>query len=154
MHTVIQAVIPLFGIILVGYLAGLFKSLGTSSAKTLNAFVMKFPLPILIFASIAHAPLSDIFNLPFIAAFSIGLFLPLFFVFAMSCIFYKETHTKSVMRALAVSFPNVGFMGIPLLGALFGKEGILIASVSVFLSVFQMIFAILIALHSLLRQSF
>lgn len=144
MSIIIQAVIPLFCIILVGYLAGRFKSCGVSSAKVLNAFVMKFPLPILVFGSIANESLDRIFNLPFVGAFLIGLFLPLFIVLWISRVIYKETLTKSVMRSMAVSFPNVGFMGIPLLGTLFGKEGVLIASVSVFLSVFQMIFTIII----------
>lgn len=144
MKIIIQAVIPLFCIILVGYLAGRFKSLGTASAKPLNAFVMKYPLPILIFASIAREPLYNVFNFPFICAFLAGLFLPQLIVLWVSRMLYQETLTKSVLRAMAVSFPNVGFMGIPLLGALFGKEGILIASISVFLSVFQMLFTIII----------
>src|SRR3990167_9965478 len=65
MEILLNAIIPLFCIILIGYLAEKFHILGQSSFKILNEFVIKFPLPILIFSSIAGKHIKEIFNLPF-----------------------------------------------------------------------------------------
>ena len=143
MEILLNAIIPLFCIILIGYLAEKFHILGQSSFKILNEFVIKFPLPILIFSSIAGKHIKEIFNLPFMGAFSLVLFIPYATVLWLSQKLNEEPISKSAMRALAVSNPNSGYIGIPVLGVLFGEQGIMIAAVASFLTVFPSIITIL-----------
>ena len=144
MDVIIQVVIPLFAITLLGYLIGRFKILGTRSAKVLNAFVMKIPLPILVFGAIASEPIEKVFNWPFVIAFFLALFIPYLIALWIGCVRKNESISKSALRALAYSFPNTAYMGIPLLGALFQKEGVLIASIGTFLTVFLILLTIIL----------
>lgn len=143
MGILLNAIIPLFCIILVGYLAEKFQVLGQNSFKILNEFVIKFPLPILIFSSIAGNHIKEIFNIPFMAAFSLSIFIPYAIVLWLSQKLKRESISTSAMRALTVSNPNSGYIGIPVLGVLFGEQGILIAAVASFLTVFPSITTIL-----------
>ena len=49
MGALINVVLPVFGIILTGYLAGRFKALGSDSAAAINRFVFYFALPAALF---------------------------------------------------------------------------------------------------------
>ena len=135
MDVIIQALIPLFSIILLGYLVGRFKILGMNSAKVLNTFVMKIYLPILVFSAVATEPLHRVLNGPFVLAFLLALFIPYIISFIIGRFHGAESISKSALRALAYSLPNTGYMGIPLMHALFGSEGVLIASIATFLTV-------------------
>ena len=69
MNALINIVLPVFGIILTGYLAGRFEALGPESAAALNRFVFYFAVPANLFVFTARAPIDKIFNWPFIGAF-------------------------------------------------------------------------------------
>src|SRR6266702_3103140 len=77
MNALINVVIPVFGIILTGYLAGRFVVLGPESAAALNRFVYYFAIPAALFIFAARAPIDRIFNWPFIGAFVSGSVLTL-----------------------------------------------------------------------------
>ena len=77
MDALINVVLPVFGIILTGYLAGRFEALGPESAAALNRFVFYFALPTALFVITARAPIDKIFNWPFISAFIGGALLTL-----------------------------------------------------------------------------
>ena len=62
MNALINVVLPVFGIIVTGYLAGRFEALGPDSAAALNRFVFYFALPTVLFVITARR----IFNWPFI----------------------------------------------------------------------------------------
>ena len=69
MDALINVVVPVFGVVLTGYLAGRFGVLGSDSAAALNRFVFYFALPPALFIYMARAPVEKIFNWPFIGAF-------------------------------------------------------------------------------------
>lgn len=77
MDALINVVLPVFGIILTGYLAGRFEALGPESAAALNRFVFYFALPCALFIFTARAPSDKIFNWPFIGAIVSGALLTL-----------------------------------------------------------------------------
>ena len=61
MH-IISIILPVFGVILLGYLARKFKILRERTSVVFNNFVYYFALPFLIFDSIAKADKSVVFN--------------------------------------------------------------------------------------------
>src|SRR5260370_20960279 len=77
MNALINVVLPIFGIILTGYLAGRLEVLGRDSAAALNRFVFYFAVPPALFIATARAPIDKIFNWPFIGAFVGGSVLAL-----------------------------------------------------------------------------
>ena len=72
METLVTVTIPVFGIILTGYLAGKFSLLSEHSAKAINAFVYYFSLPALLFLLTTKADFAEIANFSFILVFSLN----------------------------------------------------------------------------------
>ena len=66
-------ILPLFGIMLAGYLAGRFQVLTEGSSLILNQFVFVVSLPALIFISLSRVPVGDFFNWPFLGVLGGGM---------------------------------------------------------------------------------
>lgn len=139
MEAVVNIVLPVFGIVLCGYAAGRMKLLGPGSSEALNGFVYWVALPALFLQGLAKAPLGLIFDWPLIAAFLGGIAV----VFALSLIVARLLFPGSLgahaLHALAASFPNSGYMGIPLFLLAFGEAGslpVIIANVAQSITVF------------------
>ena len=62
MDAILNVSLPVFAIILGGYLAARGGLLGQGSTVALNAFVYYFALPPLLFMSMARVPLAEIFH--------------------------------------------------------------------------------------------
>jgi hypothetical protein len=69
MNVIFEVVLPVFGIIITGYLAGRFRVLGGDAASAINRLVFYFALPALLFTYTAKAPVAESLNWPFIGAF-------------------------------------------------------------------------------------
>jgi predicted permease len=102
MNALINVVIPVFGIILTGYLAGRFGVLGPESAAALNRFVYYFAIPCATFIFAARAPIDIIFNWPFIGAFSSGSVLTLLIALIVGRLWFRHD-TATLRRSRAVS---------------------------------------------------
>ena len=125
MNALINVVIPVFGIILTGYLAGRFGVLGPESAAALNRFVYYFAIPCALFIFAARAPIDIIFNWPFIGAFSSGSVLTLLIALIVGRLWFRhDTATLSVAGVTAV-FGQVIGIGLPLLLRAYGPDGVL-----------------------------
>ena len=73
MTAILDVVLPVFAIMLAGYLAGRLRLLGDASSEALNGFVYYGAMPALFFVSMAGAPLAEAFDGPFLAAFGGGM---------------------------------------------------------------------------------
>ena len=49
MDSILNVVLPVFGLVLTGYIAGKIGVLGKASSEALNGFVFYFSLPVLLF---------------------------------------------------------------------------------------------------------
>ena len=54
----LNVALPVFGIVLAGYLSGRFQLLGRNSSEALNSFVYYFALPPYLFIATARAPVA------------------------------------------------------------------------------------------------
>jgi len=126
LQPVFNIVLPVFAIILAGYLAGRLRLLGPASAEALNRFVFYFALPPLLFISTARVDAADLMRGPFIGAYLGGLLLT--FVLAMIGARFLFGHRRrdwAAMHGMAAVFANTGYVGIPLFLAAFGPERLL-----------------------------
>lgn len=69
MQAILNVVLPVFGLILAGVLAGRFQLLGQDSSEALNRFVYFFALPAVLFVGMARVPVEKSANLPFLGAY-------------------------------------------------------------------------------------
>ncbi|HLX15975.1 MAG TPA: AEC family transporter [Bradyrhizobium sp.] len=136
MGALINVVLPVFGIILTGYLAGRFKALGSDSAAAINRFVFYFALPAALFSITARAPIDRIFNWPFIGAYVSGVLLTvLISVIAGRFWFHHRDAATLSIVGLTAGWGNVGYMGLPLLVTAYGPDGALPTIVSIVSSI-------------------
>ena len=121
MRPVIEAVLPVFAIILIGFGAGRYRLLGPASSDALNRFVYFIALPVLLFHALARTKPEQIFNLPFLAAYIGGQSLLLLIAGSLALVAFRRPLQEASLFAMASVFGNTGYMGIPLAAAAFGE---------------------------------
>lgn len=136
MQAVLNVALPVFGIILCGYLAGRVKLLGASSSEAINAFVYWFALPPLIFIGMAETPVDKIFHLDFIVTVSLGIVLTGLVATLGSRYLFGNRGPSNGLHAMSAFFSNTGYMGIPLFIAAFGEDRVLPAVTATVLNMF------------------
>jgi malonate transporter and related proteins len=134
MIAVLNVVLPVFGIILAGYLCGRFGVLGNASSEALNAFVYYVALPALFFVSMARVPLAETFNWPFLIAYGGGALIAALIAVFAGRFWFKNRLAEQGLHGLAAIFSNTGYVGIPLLITAFGPEAALPAIIATVLN--------------------
>ena len=125
MQAVINVVLPVFGIILAGYLTGRVRLLGEDSSRALNGFVFYVALPALFFISMARVDLSDPNLGPFLTAVGGGMAATFVLAIVIARSLLKYGLGEVTMHGLSGVFANTGYMGIPLLLTAYGSESLL-----------------------------
>lgn len=126
----LQPLLSLLVLITLGVIAGRFAGLGEEASRALVTLILKFTLPALIVVSLQRSPgpalLAQsvetlIWSLGFYALVVIlcRLFRPLLPV----------RKDRKNLWEFAALFGNVGFMGFPILEALFGRESLFYAAI-------------------------
>ncbi|HEV8314475.1 MAG TPA: AEC family transporter [Burkholderiaceae bacterium] len=119
MQSILAVTIPFFALVLAGYLAAQRRVLPESAIPGLNAFVLFFALPCLLFRFGANTPLLELLNPVVLGVYTAAALLIVFFTVATTL--SQRVHLKdAAFGALVAAFPNTGFMGVPLLVALLG----------------------------------
>lgn len=123
MSAIVNAVLPLFALIFLGY-AGARRSLfGPAAVDSLNKFVVWMALPALLFQAMAQINLDDLNQPGFVIAFIVATTA----VFLISCILDRHRKRRLAdisLEGLAASYANAGFMGIPLVLILWGESAL------------------------------
>ena len=130
MDALVNVAIPVFGIVLTGYLAGRLGMLGPESAQALNKFVYYFALPPVLFVFTARAPISHVLNWPFIGAFVGGSAITVAIALLVGRRWFAHDTEKLSLHVLASVFSNTAYMGIPLFLTAFGPNGALPAIIA------------------------
>jgi predicted permease len=127
---VLGAVLPVFGLVACGYLAGRFGIVTQASSHALNQFVYAFALPAMLFVAVYRGSLDEILSGAFLLAV-IGATLGTALVgFFLSSYVNGATPAESTMRALNASFANTGYLGIPLVSVAYGERAALPAALA------------------------
>ncbi|NQW11942.1 MAG: AEC family transporter [Alphaproteobacteria bacterium] len=129
MEPVLDVGLPVFAILAIGWVAGRFGPFGANATNVLNDFVYWIAFPALIFRAMATAPLSATLDVPFLAAYSAGVFGTFVVAFVVGLIAFPNRPAALCLQAMAVVFANTGYMGVPLLMSAFGDPGVLPALV-------------------------
>lgn len=130
MHAILNVVLPVFGLILAGVIAGRFRILGQDSSEALNRFVYFFALPAVLFLGMARVPVSQTANMPFLEAYFGALILIVVVVIAVARLAFPGRVAEYALGAMSGIFSNTGYMGIPLFLTAYGPKGMLPAVVS------------------------
>ncbi len=122
MLQVLNLVLPLFGLILLGYLSARWRKIPLAGLAWLNFFIVYISLPALFFRILSRTPLHEFAN----SQFLIGTTSVTLFVFIISFIFahvlMRGGTRIATIQGFAGAYGNIGYMGPPLAIAALGPE--------------------------------
>ena len=126
---VIDAVLPVFGLVGCGLLAGRFRLVPPASSEALNQFVYAFALPAMLFIAVYRGSLEEILSGAFLAAVIAATLATAVAGFLFSRL-AGASPAENTMRALNASFANTGYLGIPLVTVAYGERAALPAALA------------------------
>ena len=121
MLSILVVTFPFFALVLCGFGAARRRMLPLEAIPGLNAFVLYFALPCMLFRFGASMPLSQLADASVLLTYLLCALLTVAFVIAVTLGRTIRWNDAS-FGALVGAFPNTGFMGVPLLVALLGPE--------------------------------
>lgn len=124
---VLVRVIPLFLVILIGYIASRWHKFSAAEAA-FSAFVFHIALPALLFQLAARSDLSTGVPaaVPIVIALAAGIFAAL--VFGGLRLSSKGSARETMTTTMSASYGNVSYLGVPLVLGVLGTAGGLAAS--------------------------
>ena len=132
MQTVLSITIPFFSIIFLGTFLRARKVFNEDASKILTKFAFFVTLPPYIFLNIVKSSKTNIFQWDFIIRFEIVTVLIITFSFLFSIFVFKYKNRDASLFSLNSSYPNYGFLGIPLCILAFGENAAIPISMILF----------------------
>lgn len=139
-HTILLALLPIFFVMVLGYVAGHFSIVDNHHVEGLNVLVMTFALPASLFAATASAPRTEMLAQAPLFLISSGVMLVVFVAWYLLQVRYmKVDKADASLQALTIAFPNLAGVGLPILADVLGPGGtvplaIVLASGSIIIS--------------------
>lgn len=136
MLIILTAILPIFALIGAGALFGRWRRVGPGGIAMLNDFTVWLALPALLFRALAEGDWAELNRPSFVLMFSAGL--AIIFIAGLLLPQPKDAKSPLVDRslvALTASYPNAGFIGIPLAQGLLGPVGLAAAVIGSILTV-------------------
>lgn len=122
MFQVAGLVLPLFGLIFLGYIAGRVRKIPIEGLAWLNFFILYIALPALFFRLLAKTPVSEFANGQFLLNTTLGTFLIFVLCFLIARLLRKSDTQTATVQGFAGAYGNIGYMGPPLAIAAFGPQ--------------------------------
>jgi hypothetical protein len=114
---------PFFALVLAGFIAAHRGWLPLPAIGGLNAFVLFFALPALLFRFGSDTPISQLLDGAVFGVWMLCALVVVGFTIAIT-INERIRWNDASLGALVAAFPNTGFMGVPLLAALLGPQSV------------------------------
>lgn len=121
MFSVLLITFPFFALVLCGYLAVRRAVLPQAAIPGLNAFVLFFALPCMLYRFGARTPIDQLLNPAVVGVYGLCALVMVGATVALSRN-ARIGWNDGAFGALVAAFPNTGFMGVPLLVALLGAH--------------------------------
>ncbi|MBV8578472.1 MAG: AEC family transporter [Acetobacteraceae bacterium] len=127
---VASLVLPVFAIIVTGWLAGWLGYLSRSLADALVHFAYNVAMPALLIVTIAQEPARNLLEWRFLLAFGGGSLLCFALVFLAARAGWKRDLAGSTIYGMTAAMTNTGFVALPILHAVYGQPAVLPAAVA------------------------
>jgi malonate transporter and related proteins len=121
MHAVLNSALPIFALILTGFICGYRRVFDRTATDNLNRFAVYLAPPSLMFVAMSKITPDQVRQFGFIGAFFGGSSITFAVAFAISRARGRRVANASI-EGLDAGYSNVGFMGIPMCLLVFGPE--------------------------------
>lgn len=116
--------LPLFTLILLGYLAARFKPISEDGLQWMSFYIIYIALPALFFQLIRNTPVEQLGNVRFITATTTGTLLVFILAYVVGRWWLKRPSDEATIMGVAGAYANVGYMGPALTLAAFGEAAV------------------------------
>lgn len=120
----------LFIYIFIGFIAAKVKVINDDTVKKLNKVLLCIGQPAMIISSVLDTELN--MGIADVLWFAVLVFLMqillLVFAFVFTPLFVKKKEDRGLFKFM-IAFGNTGFMGVPVITALFGEDAVFLASI-------------------------
>jgi malonate transporter len=148
---VADLVLPVFAVVLTGWIVGATGYLARSLSDALIHFAYNIAMPALLIVTIAQEPAYSLIDWRFLIAFGGGSLLCFAVVFGMVRLQGRHDLASQTMYGMAAAMTNTGFVALPVLQAIYGERAVLPAAIAtVFVAV--VMFPIAVVLLELNRH--
>ena len=127
---VADLVLPVFAIIVTGWLAGWLGYISRSLADGLVHFAYNVAMPALLFVTIAQEPARNLLEWRFLLAFGGGSILCFALVFLAVRAWWGRDLASSTIYGMAAAMTNTGFVALPILHSIYGQPAVLPAAIA------------------------
>ena len=122
MYEILTLILPLFGLIVIGFVSARLTQRPIEQMGWLNFFIIYVALPALFFKLLAKTPVEELASWDFIGT-NIGVTFAIFlFTFALGTLSSKGRIPDATMQGLAAAYGNIGYMGPALAILAFGEK--------------------------------
>ena len=133
MTVILGVALPFFAVLLCGMLAARQRLIDDAGLIGLNSFVFWFALPALLFHKVATTPFARLTDWTLYVGYEGACVLLYLLVLLVARGLFRRSLSEAAILAFAAAWGNVGYMGVPLLGAAYGDQGGLPAVLAVVL---------------------
>jgi malonate transporter and related proteins len=118
---IIEALVPIFFVILLGYFAGARRIINNQHVASLTVLLLTFAVPVAAFVGIAQTSRSGLEeNGKLVFVLVISMLVIFGITFAINHYVFRLSPGENAVQSLSVGFPNFPAVGLPLLGSLMG----------------------------------
>jgi malonate transporter and related proteins len=122
MVEILGLILPLFGLILLGYIAARITRQPVEALGWLSTFIIYLALPALFFRLLSKTPIEQLASWNFIAT-NIGVTFAIFVMtFILGLIASRGHIAEATIQGLAGAYGNIGYMGPALATLAFGEQ--------------------------------
>jgi malonate transporter and related proteins len=127
---VVDLVLPVFAVIVTGWLAGQLGYIARSLADGLVHFAYNVAMPALLFVTVAQEPARHLLEWRFLLAFGGGSILCFALVLMAVRVGCGRDLRSGTMFGMSAAMTNTGFVALPILHAVYGKPAVLPAAIA------------------------
>lgn len=125
MEVVFEIVLPIFGVVALGYGATRLGWFGGDADAGLAKFVFDFAVPIMLFRSLATAELPATIPWDYFASYYLSAAMVYLLGFGLARFAFKRTFGGQVITGFGFAFGNTVLLGLPLILTTFGERAAL-----------------------------
>lgn len=142
---VANLVLPVFAIILTGWLAGWLGYINRALADGLVHFAYNVAMPALLVVTIAQEHAASLLEWRFLIGFGGGSMLGFALVYFAARAGAGRARTEATMIGMTAAMTNTGFVALPILHAIYGQKAVLpVAIATVFIAAVMFPFAVIL----------
>jgi malonate transporter and related proteins len=127
---VVDLVLPVFAVIVTGWLAGQLGYIARSLADGLVHFAYNVAMPALLFVTVAQEPARHLLEWRFLLAFGGGSILCFALVLMAVRVGWGRDLRSGTMFGMSAAMTNTGFVALPILHAIYGQPAVLPAAIA------------------------